>query len=132
MKGYRNWLPLLYFFINAAVVNAYRIQYIYKQQQGSIRLPAQLFFRERLYQQLFAFAAQANTGLPNERLNKALMHCRIQLNSRQTCAWCHYIKKRDQVKSSRASRTYSGCSACGNIALCLKTRCWELFHSLPN
>jgi hypothetical protein len=22
LKGYRNWLPLLYFFINAAVVNA--------------------------------------------------------------------------------------------------------------
>ncbi|KAL1957208.1 hypothetical protein VTO42DRAFT_6242 [Malbranchea cinnamomea] len=29
LKGYRNWLPLLYFFINAAIVNAYRVQYIY-------------------------------------------------------------------------------------------------------
>jgi hypothetical protein len=25
LKGYRNWLPLLYFFINATVVSAYRI-----------------------------------------------------------------------------------------------------------
>jgi hypothetical protein len=40
LKGYRNWLPLLYFFINAAVVNTWRIQYIYKQQHGVTRLPA--------------------------------------------------------------------------------------------
>jgi len=31
-KGVRNWLPLPYFFIDAAIINAYRIQYIYKQQ----------------------------------------------------------------------------------------------------
>jgi hypothetical protein len=50
LKGYCNWLSLLYFFINAAVVNAWRIQYIYKQQHGATRLPAQLFFCKRLYQ----------------------------------------------------------------------------------
>jgi hypothetical protein len=79
LKGYRNWLPLLYFFINAAVVNAWRIQYIYKQQHGATRLPAQLFFRERLYQQLFSFGPEPHTGLPNQRLDAGQIHQRIQL-----------------------------------------------------
>lgn len=36
-----------YFFINAAITNAYRIQYIHAQQQG-LQLPAQALFRETL------------------------------------------------------------------------------------
>jgi hypothetical protein len=85
LKGYRNWLPLLYFFINATVVNAYRIQYIHEEQQGSARLPAQLQFREKLYQQLFSFSPEPHTGLPNQRLNATQNHQRIQLGKLRTC-----------------------------------------------
>ena len=83
--GYRNWLPLLYFFIDAAVVNAYRLQYIYKQQQGIDQLPTQLSFREKLYQQLLAFASKLNTGLSSQRLDITQNHTRIQLEKKKTC-----------------------------------------------
>jgi hypothetical protein len=49
----RNWLLILYWFIDIAVVNAFRIQYIYKQQHDAKSLPSQLAFREKLYQELF-------------------------------------------------------------------------------
>lgn len=32
-KGDRNWFPILYFFLDAAIINAFRTQYIHKQQQ---------------------------------------------------------------------------------------------------
>jgi hypothetical protein len=135
LKDYRNWLPLLYFFINAAVVNAWRIQYIYKQQHGATRLPAQLFFRERLYQQLFGFASQANTSLPNQRLNTSVKHHRIQLNGRKACMWCQYKRKTGHLNTQRASQSRTGCAECGGAALCASSRCWQDFHSigyLPN
>jgi hypothetical protein len=69
-----HWLALLYFFLSAAVVNAWCIQYTYKQQQGAARLPVQLFFCERLYQQLFTFAAEANAGLPIQCLDTSQKH----------------------------------------------------------
>lgn len=31
-KSDRNWFPLLYCFLDAAIVNAFRIQYVYEQQ----------------------------------------------------------------------------------------------------
>jgi hypothetical protein len=130
LKGYRNWLPLLYFFINAAIINAWRIQYLYKQQHGAIRLPAQLFFREKLYQQLLAFASQVNTGLPVERLTLDPNHCRIPLEKRVPCVWCQYKRKIGHLNTSRAPRSASGCLKCGKVALCLKTRCWQEFHSI--
>jgi hypothetical protein len=130
LKGYRNWLPLLYFFINAAVVNAWRIQYIYKQQHGATRLPAQLFFREKLYRQLFSFGPEPRTGLPIQRLDIGQNHQRIQLKSRQTCVWCQYKRKKGQLNTKQAGRSTSGCMACGNAALCLKSRCWQEFHSI--
>jgi hypothetical protein len=52
------WFPLLDFFLDAAIVNAYRTQYIYKQQEQA-NLPSQLAFRENLYQELFLFTAAA-------------------------------------------------------------------------
>jgi hypothetical protein len=123
-------LPLFYFFINAAVVNAYRIQYIYEQQQGSACLPAQLQFREKLYQQLFAFASEINADLPKQRLDLQKDHRRISFNGLKTCVWCQYKKKKGQLNASRAGRSRSGCAECNSVALCLKTRCWMEFHSL--
>jgi hypothetical protein len=125
LRGYRNWLPLFYWFINASVVNAWRIQYVYKQQQEAARLPAQLFFRERLYQQLLAFASEAHTNLPKQRLNKSLNHRRIQLPRRLVCVWCQYKKKKGRLEVSKALQSFSGCSECSEAALCLNE-----FHSI--
>jgi hypothetical protein len=131
LKGYRNWLPLLYFFINAAVVNAWRIQYIYKQQHGVTRLPTQLHFRERLYQQLFSFGPEPHTGLPSQRLDASQNHQRIQLGKRRVCVWCCYKKRQGQLDKKQPRQSTSGCIGCGRVTLCLKTRCWMEFHEMP-
>jgi hypothetical protein len=55
----RNWLPILYWLLDAAIVNAFRIQTIYMQQQEMKPLPNQLSFREKLYMELFEFAILA-------------------------------------------------------------------------
>ena len=42
-KSERNWFPLFYF-LDAAIVNAYRIQYLYKKQLGDSDYLVNLFF----------------------------------------------------------------------------------------
>jgi hypothetical protein len=44
--------------------------------------------------------------------------------------WCQYKRKRGILKIERALQTRSSCKECGNIALCLNTRCWQEFYSL--
>jgi hypothetical protein len=124
--GYRNWLPLLYFFIDAAVVNAYRMHCIHKQQHGNASSFTQLSFREKLYQQLFALSS---TDLPSQRLDTSQNHVRVSLKTRQTCVWCQYKRKQGQQEGTRVNRARTGCKVCDNVALC-KTGCWQEFHSI--
>jgi hypothetical protein len=56
-KTNRTWFPLFFFFLDAAIVNAYRIHYTYRQQQQPTESLSQLAFREKLYRELFQFAA---------------------------------------------------------------------------
>jgi len=72
-----NWLPILYWLLDAAVINAFRIQYIYMQQQEIKSLSIQVAFREKLYMKLFAFATlatQQTERLILLRLNSQLNH----------------------------------------------------------
>ena len=71
LVSYRNWLPILYWFLDAAIVNAFCIQYIYMQQQEIKPLPTQFAFRKKLYMELFDFAALATQqiNLSPVRLN---------------------------------------------------------------
>ena len=56
----RNFIKsILYWLLDAAIINTFCIQYIYMQQQEIKQLPTQLPFRERLYIELFEFAALA-------------------------------------------------------------------------
>ncbi|KGM91465.1 uncharacterized protein PADG_12449 [Paracoccidioides brasiliensis Pb18] len=125
--SYRTWLPIFYWILDAAVVNAWRLQYIYMKQQGVSRLPTHISFCEKLYQQLFEFNLKIHDDLPHERSNPELIHQRISLPKPTICVWCRYIRKLGQQESIQAPRSRSGCSACKNVALCLKTRCWEEF-----
>jgi hypothetical protein len=81
-KTNRTWFPLLDFFLDAANVNAYRIQYTYKQQEQA-NLPSQLAFREKLYQELFLFAAAAQSPRPNQQIEPR-NYQRISLDRRST------------------------------------------------
>jgi hypothetical protein len=119
----RNWLPILYWLLDASIINAYRIQYIYKLQHNGKPI-SQLDFREGLYQELFNLQED---DLPVIRLNSRLNYQRIQLSKQAVCIWCSYIRKKGQKDSKRASRSRSGCLAC-NVALCLKAQCWEEYH----
>jgi hypothetical protein len=116
----RNWFPLFYFFLDAAIVNAFRIQSIYKQQHQQSR-PNQLDFRKKLYQELFAFVA-------NQAPSSTANHQRIQLNGQRACVQCIYKRRINRIKGGQATRSRSGCLQC-NIALCVKGQCWDDFHS---
>jgi transposase IS4-like protein len=129
-KCERVWFPLLFFFIDAAIVNAYRIQIVSQKQQGQgarpSRLSSQLDFRRKLYQQLFAFA-------PTILRQPGQNHQRIQLGRHQlVCVRCK--EKRDEIKREkdekigRTGRSRSGCLECGHVALCVKGRCWDEWH----
>jgi hypothetical protein len=127
-KSERNWFPLLYFFLDAAIVNAFRIQYLYKQQQQASELPSQLRFREKLYQELFTFASQSSPSpTPRPVPVPGINHQRIQFDKQQPCKWCQYNRQKG-TRGQRAPRTRSGCLECGNVALCVKGRCWDEFH----
>jgi len=127
-----NWFPILYWLLDAAIVNAYHIQCVYyKQQQKPNPIASQLDFREKLYMKFFAFAAFAKQdGLPISRLDSTLNHKRIQLKKRRVCMWCQYKRRLNQENQSKqTNHSTSGCSACGEVPLCLKTTCWVDFHS---
>lgn len=68
--------------------------------------------------------------LPTERLDSQLNHQRVQFGTQLMCYWCQYERKYPQPDKTvkRAGRTTSGCSTC-QTPLCLKTKCWEEFHS---
>lgn len=90
-KTERVWFPIFFFLIDAAIVNAYRIQYIFKKQQGasSSDLPSQLDFRKKLYKELFAFAAK-----PRPTPVTSTSHQRIQFDKRMACIWCQYHRQK--------------------------------------
>ena len=57
-KTNRSWFPLFFFFLDASIINAWRIQCIYKHQHQQ-PVNSQLAFRQKLYQEIFVFAAKA-------------------------------------------------------------------------
>ena len=123
----RTWFPLFFSFLDAAIVNAYRIQYIAKKQQQTRPL-SQVEFREKLYRELFLSQAQARPrpNGPNQQ-TEPRYHQRISLDRRNACVWCQYIREKGK-RGQQASRGKYGCRECG-VALCLKGRCWDEFHS---
>ncbi|EDN07653.1 predicted protein [Histoplasma mississippiense (nom. inval.)] len=65
---YRTWLPILYWLIDSAAINAYQLQYLYMKQQGipAKDLPSHISFHEKLYQELFEFTPRIHDNLPRE------------------------------------------------------------------
>ncbi len=133
LQAMRTWFPLFFFFLDAAIVNAYRIQYIAKEQQGQAK-PSQLQFREKLYQELFTASAQAEAPSPrgqpqsNYQQTETRYHQRISLGRRIACAWCQFKREKGK-RGQQAKRGMYGCRECGGIPLCLKGPCWDEFHS---
>jgi len=150
---FRSWWPIFFWLIDAAIVNAYRIQHIRLEELNTPKkeFPSQLKFRENLYQRLFSFATASNRQkssgqLPLMRLDYKLQHQWVQRSKKTGCIWCRYKlrqegKRRvqhpvilalqpnlDGINNKRASQTAFGCSAC-NVALCRKKSCWVDFHS---
>ena len=61
-KSERTWFPLLFFFLDATIVNAFRIQSIYKKQQGASEISSQLDFRRKLYNAALCLCTFTNTN----------------------------------------------------------------------
>jgi len=121
-KTNRSWFPLFYFFLDASIINAWRIQCIYKQQHQQ-PVNSQLAFRKKLYRELFAFAAQAARPRPNQQCQD---HQQYRLDKQLPCVWCQYIREKG-ARGQRATRTRSGCREC-DVALCKKGQCWDEYH----
>ena len=128
----RNWLPILYWLLDAAIVNAFRIQQIYYQQKQKINpIISHLDFHEKLYKKLFDFTSLAKQAhfLPIIRLDSQLNHSKIRLEKIGICIWCAYQRKQGQKdQTKQADCSYLNCSVC-KVYLYLKTKCWEEFHS---
>jgi hypothetical protein len=127
-RSRRSWFPLLFFFLDAAIINAFRIQTIYKQQHGASKreLPSHLAFRETLYHQLFAFA---NRIQPPQQPTRG--HQRVKLGDRLDCLQCKVKRSQSKVKLKRG-RSTSGCLECGNAHLCVKGGCWDEWHGVAS
>jgi hypothetical protein len=150
---HRVWFPLFYWLIDAMIVNAYRLQYLYQKEQGvpNKKLPSQLGFREALYKRLFAFQGRSlkrsfSESLPSIRTNTMVQHTIVRRPTKQRCIWCRYMngqerKKHaadvlngvthasvDKVAGKRGTQTAFGCGTC-NVALCTKGPCWNEYHS---
>lgn len=126
---FRNWLPLLYWFIDASIINAFRIQSIYRAERG-LSSESQLIFREKLYKQLFEFSVRQSGHLPLERLNSALSHERIR-DKKRVCKWCQYKRMHLSHEGNipkRSPQTNATCSAC-RVSICLKGSCWKELHT---
>jgi hypothetical protein len=146
---FRSWWPLFYWILDAAVVNAYRISCISRQEQ-KLPILKQLEFRKVLYQQLFEYVndcprpsmarpykrKMTEFNFPESRLDKSLSHTLIQLppKKRPSCTWCHFTKNRrvkDAEGSLRVLQTNWQCSDC-KIPLCHPRTgrlCSKEFHS---
>jgi Transposase IS4 len=145
-KTFRVWFPLFYWLIDAAITNAYRLQYLSKKAQGvpEKELLSQIDFRQALYKRLFAFQGRSlkrsfNESLPSIRLNTTIQHEKIRRLKCTGCIWCRYIngqKRRKYVVDAlnhtpeidndnmgkRAKQTIYGCRAC-DVALCRNGSC---------
>lgn len=91
LRTMRTWFPRFFFFLDAAIIKAYRIQCIAKKQQ-LVRPLRQLELRDELYQELFQFAAQTPPP-PRERSPpiqqiEIRYNQRISLDRRSACVWC--------------------------------------------
>lgn len=129
-KTQRNWFPLFIFFLNTAIINPYRIQYTYKQQQGASKskLPSHREFRDRLCDQLFPLS---NRIQPLEQPVRE--HHRIQLGDRLVCVQCKLKRAQSKVKpKGRAGTSTSGCLECGLAHPCVKGRCWDEWHRVAS
>jgi len=147
----RVWFPLFYWLIDAAVINAYRLQYLYKKRQGvpTKELPSQIRFREALYKRLFSFQGLSvkrsfSESLPAVRMNTTVQHTIVRRPTRTGCIWCRHIngqrRKRhtadvlngvvhtsNDEDGKRSRQTIYGCEIC-NVALCTKGPCWDEYH----
>src|SRR5580700_1911509 len=101
-KTFRVWFPLLYWLIDAIIINAYRLQYLYKKSKGvpTKELPTQIGFRQALYKRLFSFyiskeplqsrSKRKFSDLPMARTNSTVQHIAIRQLKQADCIWCRY------------------------------------------
>ena len=141
---FQSWWPIFFWLIDAAIVNAYRIQCIKLEELHTPKkdIPSQLKFRESLYQQLFKFSSSSTPiykeqKLPLTHFNNDLQHVWEQRPTRTSCAWCCFklgIERKSSVqrrvmqeldkkdkKDKRAPRSTSGCKVC-DVPLCKNLR----------
>lgn len=130
---YKNWFFILFWLLNAVIVNVYHFQYIYWQQQEIFKhqLFTQLNFWEKLYQDLFNFDDFLYEKLFSQRLNQTLSYNWVYYEKSAICMWCRYKKKHKLMRLIIfivTERFNLSCFSCKMI-LCLKRECWKKFYT---
>lgn len=134
---FRNWWPLLYWLIDVACINAYRL---YRLSTVSQRPLTHLQFRTELYCKLLSYSEKAKlqslrVQLGGKRVfNPDVLHLHYwkKRPKQGTCAWCSYRLKCEKLLNRGikgvAKRSVTGCSFC-DVPLCREGDCWTRYHS---
>src|SRR5882757_2120692 len=142
--SYRTWLPLFYWILDQAAINAY----ILATTTGTWKKNSHLDFRRELYERLLAFSER----LRPSKHSDTIPHTWVVLNKRKACAWCSRLKAvRQEVKTTLSSmnntaamhvlrditntqpnkqpnKCWNACGHCG-VALCKMGPCWQEWHA---
>lgn len=129
-KALRNWVPLFYWILGHACINAFKVGCLMSFFTKSDHTK----FREFLYQDLLAYSTnhknQRNCMRMQTKLIKGGIHTQIKSGVKRVCEWCAFQSKMrlQSSKVKRPNRSFHRCDICG-VFLCVKGSCFEAFHN---
>lgn len=142
---YRSWWPLFHWVLDTAVVNAYQIHRVGRQERR-LRPFEQGKFREKLYTGLFQkYSSTRPKGrkrkasyieLPTSRLDRSLNHVFLRDSRLTRCTWCYHTISMSTSSTQRqllqgCNKSAWKCSVC-KVTIChphTGRSCWNDFHN---
>ena len=134
-KALRSWWPIFFWILDVAIINAYSIAKLARQQQGMKQI-THLEFRQALYRELFRQGAVESALVLGKRSRDlqdlTTVHEAELIRPRKWCHWCKAQADRakaQQCPDRKVFQTAYHCKAC-KIPLCRKDlrSCWADFH----
>ena len=138
---HRVWLPLWYFIIDIAAVNAF-ICWRWQKPRGQRRHRS---FRQALVEELLDYPLKCEAvGRTPEAVDRFSGHSWSQFGKRGYCKWCQLHPRDNNIRRRkvlgeitnqatpgariRPGRTYGGCDVC-KTHLCASGSCFRKYHS---
>lgn len=139
-KTLRSWWPIFFWILDVAIINAYCIAKVARQQQG-LKQITHLEFRKELYKELFKQGQAESVPVLRKRsrdlqdLDEPACEGEHQVKRIKPRKWCYWCKAQaHQAKVQKLAiptvfQTSFSCKTC-NIPLCKQDMrsCWAEFH----